>query len=96
MVGFIVVVIAVSFTKSGEKEREEGGRDGTLYFHTYTTKDDLHSWKVHPLRHVLRIVGENLVVRFVLRVWHSELANLHLSITEASVRDPRIPQPGAE
>ena len=54
---------------------------------------NIHSWKVCPLRHLQRIMCDDFIVWFILIVWQSELADLHLCVTEASMRDPRIPQP---
>ena len=44
-----------------------------------------------PLWYLIRVLGHYFVVRLSRVVWQSELAHLHLRVTEATVRDASIP-----
>lgn len=49
-----------------------------------------------PLWYLIRVLGHYFVVRLSRVVWQSELAHLHLRVTEATVRDASIPHSTGE
>ena len=57
----------------------------------WKTKIISHFREMSPLWYLIWVLGHYFVVGLFWVVWQSELAHLHLCVTESTVRDASIP-----